>query len=276
MNERFIKVFSGHENLYCEGAPVMICASALLQDTTTGKMIVQLKIENISGKDISYAKAVITQLDAGKNPLGDPVSFEYMGISVSDKQEFGTKKPIFLSDDQTRSFYVGISNIGFADGTVWTTENIDWQSMDENSQTAHQLAADQAYDQAMSLSGDRIEQLQKAIRLLQSAQDIRDVSEEIAICEKRIEELQNPKSKAIKKEIKKEAPKDPRKEVKKEPRKEVKKERRKEPKNKEFKQPKEKEKKKNNTAVIIIAGLIAAAAIIFTVVYAAIYILPLL
>ena len=53
MSERYIKVFAGKENLYLEGAPVIILASALLKDTQTGKMLAQLKLQNISEKSIS-------------------------------------------------------------------------------------------------------------------------------------------------------------------------------------------------------------------------------
>lgn len=46
MNERYTKLFALSENLYTEGAPVVITARALLKDNQTGKILAQLKLKN--------------------------------------------------------------------------------------------------------------------------------------------------------------------------------------------------------------------------------------
>ena len=77
MSERYQHVFTGSENLYVNGAPIVIRACALLKDTETGKMIAQLKLRNVSGKQISYAKVAITQLDSIHQPIDKAIAFEY-------------------------------------------------------------------------------------------------------------------------------------------------------------------------------------------------------
>ena len=55
MSERYGRLYSLPENLYAEGAPVIISAGNLLKDTQTGKILAQLKIKNISSKIIKAA-----------------------------------------------------------------------------------------------------------------------------------------------------------------------------------------------------------------------------
>lgn len=66
MSERYSKLFTLPPNLYSEGAPVVIAAGALLKDNETGKVLAQLKIQNISDKPI---KAVTVKLAPG--PISD-------------------------------------------------------------------------------------------------------------------------------------------------------------------------------------------------------------
>ena len=190
MSERYIKVFSGDENLYLEGAPIVIRANALLKDTETGKMIAQLKIQNVSGKTISYIKAMITPLDSIKIPLGDAVAFEYLDLAVSDKEEFGSKKPILLPNSSTRSFCLGISNIGFSDGSTWSNDNMDWKSVADNSTMAKIIAVEDTYKTAISLSqSENIEDINKAKEYFESIQAEKDVSIEIDLCKKKSAKL---------------------------------------------------------------------------------------
>lgn len=203
MGERYIKVFSGSENLYTDNAPVVIRASALLKDTETGKMIAQLKLQNISGKSISYVKVVITQLDSVRNPLDKTIDFEYLDLSIADKEEFGSKKPIFLPNSSSRSFNVGVSHIGFIDGTVWTSENTNWQSAEENSATAQIVAAEDTYKKAVALSKsiNKVD-VQNAKQLFESISTVKDVKIEIDLCNERIKEFDNKESSKLQKKKK--------------------------------------------------------------------------
>ena len=190
MSERYIKVFSGDPNLYAENAPVVIQASALLKDSETGKMIAQLKFQNISGKVISYVKSTITQLDAVNNSLGDALAFEYLDLSAADKDDFGSKKPLPLPNASTRAFRVGVCTVGFADGSVWTGDNADWKSAAQDSAVSKAVEVETTYKKALALSKSKsIEDVEKAKEIFESIQADKDAAMEISLCDDRIAEF---------------------------------------------------------------------------------------
>lgn len=203
MSERYIKVFSTEEKLHTENAPLLILAGALLKDTENGKMIAQLKFQNISGKGLSYVKVAITQLDSLKNPLGEPVTFEYLDLSVGDREEFGSKKALPLPNASTRAFRVGVSHVGFADGTVWATEDIDWQTAKQDSAVMKVLEAENLYKKAISLSKSvNRDDIIKAKAILGSIAGEKDVEAEIGLCDQKlamVEEMEEKKAAVSKK-----------------------------------------------------------------------------
>lgn len=105
MSERFTKLFSLPENLYSEGAPVVVSAGALLKDNQSAKVLVQLKIKNISDKTLKAVKVKIQSFDTVGNPLEEETEYEYLDLAVNRDEEFGQKVPIVLPSDSTRSFF---------------------------------------------------------------------------------------------------------------------------------------------------------------------------
>jgi cytidine deaminase len=132
----------------------------------------------------------ITQLDSIKNTLGAPVTFEYLDLSVGDKEEFGAKKALPLPSTSARAFSVGVSHVGFADGTVWNSENTDWQSAAENSAVMRILAAEETYKKAIALikSGEK-ENILKAKGIFESIAGEKDVEAELGICAQKLAEF---------------------------------------------------------------------------------------
>ena len=194
MSERYIKVFSGNENLFVEGAPLVIRASALLKDTATGKMIAQLKFQNVSEKIVSYVKVTLTQLDSVKKVLDKPFDFEYLDISVAPTEDFGAKNPITLPNASTRAFLVGVVSVGFSDGTVWSSDNTDWNGASADSEIAKKIDAEAIYKKAVVLSkGKDREDVQKAKELFESIAETKDVSAEIERCHKRFSDFETQK-----------------------------------------------------------------------------------
>ena len=63
MSERYSRLFSLPENLYAEGAPVIIAAGALLKDNQTGNVLAQLKLQNICNQIIKAATVRIFPMD---------------------------------------------------------------------------------------------------------------------------------------------------------------------------------------------------------------------
>lgn len=129
MSERYSKLFALSENQYASGSPVVIAAGALLKDNQTGKVIAQLKLRNISSKQIKAATVCIVPFDTVGNPIGDSVSYQYLDLSAMRDEDFGQKAAIALPNAATRSFAATVEEIAFADNTIWKATGEPWEMM---------------------------------------------------------------------------------------------------------------------------------------------------
>lgn len=127
MSERYSKLFSLPENLYTEGSPVIIAAGALLKDNSTGNVLAQLKLCNISSKTIKAATLSIKPLDTAGVSLGDAVCYQYLDLQVDRDIDFGQKTAIRLPNSATRSFIVIVSEVIFTDNSIWHGEDQPWE-----------------------------------------------------------------------------------------------------------------------------------------------------
>ena len=129
MSERYSKVFSLPENLYAEGAPVVIAAGALLKDNQTGRVVAQLKLRNISPKTIKAATVSLSPMNTVGNPLGDAVSYEYLDLNSTRDTDFGSKSAIPMPDITTRSFDAAVVEVIFTDNSVWNASDAAWEAL---------------------------------------------------------------------------------------------------------------------------------------------------
>ena len=129
MSERYTKLFSLAENLYAEGAPIVVKAGALLKDNESNWLIAQLKLHNISDKPIKFAKVELTLLDSLNRNIETPVTFEYLDLSAERGTDFGAKTPIKISESTTRGYTVRVLEVGFSDNSVWHDNNNEWEQM---------------------------------------------------------------------------------------------------------------------------------------------------
>lgn len=129
MSERYSKVFSLPENLYAEGAPVVIAAGALLKDNQTGRVVAQLKLRNISPKTIKAATVCLSPMNTVGNPLGDAVSYEYLDLNSTRDTDFGSKSAIPMPDITTRSFDAAVVEVIFTDNSVWNASDAAWEAL---------------------------------------------------------------------------------------------------------------------------------------------------
>lgn len=127
MSERYSRLFALPENQYASGSPVLIAAGALLKDNQTGKIIAQLKLRNISKKEIKAAKVCVLPFDTVGNPIGDTVSYQYLDLNATRDEDFGQKSAITLPNAATRSFAVTVEEIAFADNTIWNATGEVWE-----------------------------------------------------------------------------------------------------------------------------------------------------
>lgn len=129
MSERYSKVFSLPENLYADGAPVIIAAGALLKDNQTGRVVAQLKLRNISPKTIKAATVCLFPMNTAGQPLGDAVRYEYLDLSSTRDTDFGSKSAIPMPDKTARSFGIRVAEVIFADNSAWSNSDVIWESL---------------------------------------------------------------------------------------------------------------------------------------------------
>jgi len=129
MSERYTRLFSLSENLYSVGSPVIVAAGTLLKDNQTGKIVAQLKLRSIGSKMIIGVKVRLYLFDNAGNPIGVPVDYDYLDLSISRDIEFGQKTPVPIAESKARSYAVAVQEVVFADKTTWTTSNAPWESL---------------------------------------------------------------------------------------------------------------------------------------------------
>lgn len=129
MSDRYSKLFILPAYLYAAGAPIIVVAGALLKDNKAGKVLAQLKLQNLSDKIIKAVTVKIAPLDTIGQPLGEPVEFQYLDLNAARNAAFGQKTPIPLPDAATRGFHVSVSNVFFADNTVWSSAGTPWEPL---------------------------------------------------------------------------------------------------------------------------------------------------
>ena len=129
MSERYLKLFSLEENLYIPGSPVLIAAGALLKDTQTGRILGQLKLQNISDQPIKAATVALIPMDTVGNPLGEPVSYQYLDLKVTRDAYWGSQDPIRFSDPSTRAYTASVKEVIFSDNSIWTAPNSAWKAL---------------------------------------------------------------------------------------------------------------------------------------------------
>ena len=127
MNERYTKVYSLAENLYIEGAPIVIVAGAILKDNQTSKILAQLKLRSITDQKIKAVKILISTFDISGHPIDGEFTYEYLDLAVERDDEFGQKIPIPLPNDFARSFSVKVTDVIFTEGGIWTGNDVKWE-----------------------------------------------------------------------------------------------------------------------------------------------------
>lgn len=120
MAERFKRLFSAEKNLYAEGAPLLISAGALLQDSYGGNLLAQIKYKSISTKTITAVTVSVTMLDAAGMALGEAVKYKYENLSIPRDGEFGRSTAVVLPNPAVRAFSTVVNEVFFDDGSVWS------------------------------------------------------------------------------------------------------------------------------------------------------------
>ena len=130
MSSRYNEIKKSYCNLYCAGSPLVLSAYALLQDTETHTVILQVKMKSVAKKEISAVILEIETRDIIGKPLKGIPEYQFLDLSVSRDAEFGTSSAIILPDATTRDVTISCSSVVFSDGTAWSSDpNTSWKSI---------------------------------------------------------------------------------------------------------------------------------------------------
>ncbi len=122
MNERFETLYQLPQNLYAEGAPVIILAGSLLKDTVTGNVVAQLKYQSLSEQVIKALILDIVAIDITGNDIPEHIEYQYLDLDVKAGQSFGSNKAIIVPNTVTRSFKINGLTVIFKNGETWCCE----------------------------------------------------------------------------------------------------------------------------------------------------------
>ncbi len=166
MSERYTNLFKIPENLYIEGAPVLISAGTLLKDNNTGKILAQIKFQSLTEKIIKALTVKIFPLDTTNHSLGEAITHQYLDLHINRDQKFGSKEPIYMLNNSTRAYTVSVIEVIYMDNTKWIALDDMWASIskpiklckvldyDDSLIKQYQLKMNMSYEYAMSEEKD--------------------------------------------------------------------------------------------------------------------------
>ncbi len=142
MSERFTRLYTLPENLYTNGAPVLITAGALLKDNQNQKILVQLKLQNLSQSQLVACKVSLQAFDPSGAEVAGVENYSYLDLAVLRGRYFGSQTPIYLPDSTTRKIVVSVTQAVFGDKTVWQYSGGKWKSISSNRQRIKDIFPD--------------------------------------------------------------------------------------------------------------------------------------
>ena len=123
MSERYMRLFSCDIPQVQGDAPVLLAAGVLLKDKASGRILAQIKLQNISEKTIKAVYVRIQCMDAMNVALTEQAEAKYLDLNAGSGSFFGDRQPILLNDESIRSFTLRVTDAMFADGTAWHSES---------------------------------------------------------------------------------------------------------------------------------------------------------
>lgn len=126
MAERFERLFSIPNNLYLDGAPIVILAGALLKDRQTSAIVAQLKFQSISPKTIKALEVSLSVTNVTDKELTGVEEYQYLDMSIKSGEIFGTDKAIIMPNYNSRSFAFSKIKVVFSDNSVWASETLNF------------------------------------------------------------------------------------------------------------------------------------------------------
>lgn len=144
--DRYTRPFLLPEHLHCRGLPFEIEAGALLVDTRTDNVLVQLKMTSHADASVKAVKVTVQPADVKGDPLGDPIAHQYLDLDVRRDESFGQKTPIPLPDNSARSFSITGVEVVYEDNEVNASDG-EWTPLPEQEALGASISDDELIKQ---------------------------------------------------------------------------------------------------------------------------------
>lgn len=105
-----------------EGSALLLEVSAFYRDTVSGVGVAQMKWRNLDRREVIAVLIDVNGYDILSNPL-EPVSYQYDGMQVPCRGEFGVNVPILVTDKRAVRYTVNVRAIVYSDGVTWRAED---------------------------------------------------------------------------------------------------------------------------------------------------------
>ena len=117
MPEKLTSIYT-LSSLNSNTSPIIIQNGEMLKNDENGKILVRLKLENLSGKEIEYIFVCIDSFDSDGKLLE----------TINEYRYFGTKMQIFLNENSATSFQPAIKKVVFSDRSVIDLPDKDFEN----------------------------------------------------------------------------------------------------------------------------------------------------
>lgn len=121
MSTRYVERYRLPGRRYTKSSPVILSDGALLEDTETPRLVVQLKFKSISPRIISRLTVAVLCYGADGVEL-ERRAFTYGNLRIRQGREFGQFTALALPVSEAQSFAAIVISAVFADGARWTRE----------------------------------------------------------------------------------------------------------------------------------------------------------
>ncbi len=132
MSDRYQLVYKMPSKLFLEGCPVLLVAGAIQKDTKTDKILAQLKLRNISSKTIIACKVSLKAYSISNELIEGVEPFSYLDLQVNAGEDFGSKTPIYLPNQEIRKITAAVTQVVYSDNSIWNDEtDVEWDPVPE-------------------------------------------------------------------------------------------------------------------------------------------------
>lgn len=124
MSTKYEVLYKKEEELYSEGAPIIVKAYALYKTGDTQSLIAQIKFQNISNQTIKAIDVTLKTYNYAEEKCDDVV-YSYLDVSGSAYKDFGDRVAIKIDNTSVRSYDVLIDRVVFENNDIWNSGS-DW------------------------------------------------------------------------------------------------------------------------------------------------------